>query len=94
MTQKLHEKLASVLNLDEGAHPVEAGVRLDAADRTDRARDRAGRLLAPACHDDHVGGRPANAPAGRLAPQPVTYTRSCVRAARDAACGTSGALRA
>ena len=45
---------AAVLHLDEGAHAVEAGVRLDAADRADVARDELRRLLAPPRDDDDV----------------------------------------
>ena len=46
---------AAVLHLDEGAHAIEAGLRLHTADRADVARDELRRLLAsPRDHDDVV----------------------------------------
>ena len=84
MTQKPHEKLAAVLHLHERAHAVEPRVGLHAADRADIPGDRGRRLLAAPRDDDDVLRRALERVLPRFAPQPVTYTRPCVRAsARD-----------
>ena len=55
---------AAVLHADEGAHPIEARVRLHAADRTDVAGDESGSLLAATGDDRDVLGQPGEAVLG------------------------------
>src|SRR5207245_6141555 len=49
---------AAVLHLDEGAHAVEPGFGLNAADRPHVARDEGRRVLAAPGDHDHVVGQP------------------------------------
>ncbi len=57
---------ATVLHLDERAHPVEARVRLDATDRADVAGDEGRCFLAAARDDDDVVRQPCEGVGGEV----------------------------
>ena len=67
-----HAKLAAVLDLHEGAHPVEPRVGLDAADRPDVVGDEPGVASLRPRTTATLSGSPLNASPSRFAPQPVT----------------------
>src|SRR4051794_16540970 len=85
MTQKLHEKLQPSCTFT------------NARTRSRRGSPRAPPIAPPSpatnegvsslerATNTTFSGSPANASVERFAPHPVTYTRRCVRAARDAA---------
>jgi len=57
---------AAVLNLDEGADPVETRVGLDAADCADVPGDELDRLVDPLRDHDHVVGDPGEGVGGEV----------------------------
>ena len=79
---------AAVLDLHEGAHAVEPGVGLDAADRADVAGDERGRVLAAAGDDRDVRGE------ARRTPRPQIGRAACQVDAAVRARGPGGRLAA
>src|SRR5581483_4806986 len=84
MTQKLHEKLQPSCTLTNArTRSTRASACTQAIAPTSPATD-AGVASLLFATTTTLSGSPANAPPARFAPQPVTYTRRWVRAARAA----------